>query len=59
MNWLWRKHPSIYIAFTIFAIAGFMGHPTLASGAVYLFIVAPLLALLVFVARQEGRHFDA
>jgi hypothetical protein len=55
VNWLWRRHPSVYIAFAIFGLSGFMGHPSLASGAVYLFVIAPLLAILVFVARMEGR----
>lgn len=56
MNWLWHKHPSVYIAFTVWCLTGFMGHPTIASGMIHVFMTGPLLALLVFTARMEGRH---
>ena len=57
---LWKKatltHWSTWSGFTTFCFACFCAQPTIASGFYMLFLVGPLLALTVFLARGEGKR---
>lgn len=48
-------NPSTYAAFVVWAVAGFMGQPTMASFLVHFFILPPMLAAVVWLAHAEGK----